>query len=415
MNFKKMKKRFFSLSRGNGGFTLVELIVVIAILAILGGVAVPAYSGYVEKANMGADQTLVGEVAHALSLYYYKNGGNGGGYVILTADGASADETVGEPAMVAVFGEGWEDSLALKYENWGEYNNGGMLSVALAQGMGGVAGMVGDSSFLKGSTPAELLTNVTDLTYVATGLFEDMNDDIKYSVIMNNLFNGDPTLLQNYCKDFGIKTTTDNNGATIFSNDVTNEQLSNLLVFGAANQLMNGQPSSVTSLVGQYASYAGYVNSLAGTESAQAANAAYTVLNEQLSKDNNGDGKINSTDIQIAFDNFHNNENIKTGLNAYIQEDNPQYATDMTSFMCIMDAVNHAAGEVTPDEMKSKDFFTSNKVSGFFDNYIASADAVGKMGAKDIETLLGAIESDSIAILLTEGPQTIPSIGTLLP
>ena len=45
--------------RKNGGFTLVELIVVIAILAILAGVAVPAYSGYITKAEQAADlQTL---------------------------------------------------------------------------------------------------------------------------------------------------------------------------------------------------------------------------------------------------------------------------------------------------------------------------------------------------------------------
>lgn len=53
-----------NMFKKNGGFTLVELIVVIAILAILAGVAVPAYSGYITKAQ---DAAVVSELSAVLT------------------------------------------------------------------------------------------------------------------------------------------------------------------------------------------------------------------------------------------------------------------------------------------------------------------------------------------------------------
>ncbi len=54
-----------NMMKKNGGFTLVELIVVIAILAILAGVAVPAYTGYIAKAEQSADMMTLGSVSTA--------------------------------------------------------------------------------------------------------------------------------------------------------------------------------------------------------------------------------------------------------------------------------------------------------------------------------------------------------------
>ncbi|MBQ8622101.1 MAG: prepilin-type N-terminal cleavage/methylation domain-containing protein [Oscillospiraceae bacterium] len=76
MNFKKTWKRFMNMSRSREGFTLVELIVVIAILAILAGVGIPVYSGYIKKANEAADQQLLGVINTAFGAACLENDTN---------------------------------------------------------------------------------------------------------------------------------------------------------------------------------------------------------------------------------------------------------------------------------------------------------------------------------------------------
>ena len=53
----------------NNGFSLVELIIVIAIMAVLIGVLAPQYLKYVEKSRRSADLDLVDSMVSAVEIY----------------------------------------------------------------------------------------------------------------------------------------------------------------------------------------------------------------------------------------------------------------------------------------------------------------------------------------------------------
>ena len=89
--------------KSKAGFTLVELIVVIAILAILAGVAIPAYSGYITKANEATFVTELDAIKTAVQganaskgavngIVIRDNTAENATGVVLTVSGALADK-----------------------------------------------------------------------------------------------------------------------------------------------------------------------------------------------------------------------------------------------------------------------------------------------------------------------------------
>lgn len=61
--------------RKQKGFTLIELMIVVAIIGILAAVAIPKFAEMLEKAREGATKGNVGALKSAISIYYGDNQG----------------------------------------------------------------------------------------------------------------------------------------------------------------------------------------------------------------------------------------------------------------------------------------------------------------------------------------------------
>jgi type IV pilus assembly protein PilE len=78
------------------GFTLIELMVVILIVAILATLAIPFLRGRVDAAKWSEGKSMMGSIATAMRMYHAKNGAAGAAPTILGVGATGLGFTSGD-------------------------------------------------------------------------------------------------------------------------------------------------------------------------------------------------------------------------------------------------------------------------------------------------------------------------------
>lgn len=222
----------------NDGFTLVELIVVIAILAILGGIATVGYSAYVDHANKAADEQMISDIEQALIMGAYSNNYAPGSVVGAvgvsktanaedqTADsdqnGVEDDTDINE-MMTNAFGANWSATLKLQSDYFNKSDASAILSAMSGVNSAYFSSVPNSSFYAQGeASTKDLAAKVDEIAGAFKGIIGDNNQ-------------------HKFANFWGDEFKEAVNGAEL---DYTDGQTAaNLTVMAAANAIANDQAS----------------------------------------------------------------------------------------------------------------------------------------------------------------------------
>ena len=101
------------MKKNKKGFTLIELMIVVAIIGVLAAIAIPRFAQMLEKARDGSTKGNLGSIRSAIAIYYGDNEGvwpvnisiNFGSY--LSAMPPAKSSPLGQSSAVALVTDAW--------------------------------------------------------------------------------------------------------------------------------------------------------------------------------------------------------------------------------------------------------------------------------------------------------------------